>query len=137
MKNLFQGFFNDVRTFFWFLLRGPKFYPSLIEYSFRIFKENFDTHQHADLEKEWCKDKAISITDLFNNFNLEYKNKKLFIFDESTSALDKESASRILNEINKLSREGATVILISHNDHVLEMCTRRIELKNGKIIDEN
>ncbi len=74
MKNLFQGFFNDVRTFFWFLLRGPKFYPSLIEYSFRIFKENFDTHQHADLEKEWCKDKAISITDLFNNFNLEYKN---------------------------------------------------------------
>ena len=66
-----------------------------------------------------------------------YKNKKLFIFDESTSALDKESASRILNEINKLSREGATVILISHNDHVLEMCTRRIELKNGKIIDEN
>ena len=32
-----------------------------------------------------------------------YNNKSVFIFDESTSALDIESEARILNQINELS----------------------------------
>ena len=65
-----------------------------------------------------------------------YNNKSVFIFDESTSALDIESEARILNQINELSSEGATVIMISHNLESLKNCNKviRITNKNIKII---
>lgn len=66
-----------------------------------------------------------------------YKNKKFFIFDESTSALDASSADRILNEINRLSEEGATIILISHNQATIKRCARKLELKSGSIQEIN
>lgn len=65
-----------------------------------------------------------------------YKNKSIFFFDESTSALDKDSAERISKEIaNIASREGSTVIMISHNEATLEHCSRKLYLENGKILE--
>ena len=66
-----------------------------------------------------------------------YKDKKVFIFDESTSALDGQAASRILNEITKLANEGATVILISHNNETINRCSRKIELIDGRVVEIN
>jgi ATP-binding cassette, subfamily B, bacterial PglK len=62
-----------------------------------------------------------------------YKNKKIFIFDESTSALDEESAQRILDHINLMSLSGATIILISHNESNLSQCNRKLKLLNGSL----
>lgn len=72
-----------------------------------------------------------------------YKNKQIFIFDESTSALDEESAQRILDHINEMSSSGATIILISHNESNLSQCNRKLkihqgsmqEFRNGSFID--
>ena len=62
-----------------------------------------------------------------------YKNKQIFIFDESTSALDEESAQRILDQINIMSSSGATIILISHNESNLSQCNRKLKLHNGSM----
>ncbi len=66
-----------------------------------------------------------------------YKNKQIFIFDESTSALDEESAQRILDQINIMSKSGATIILISHNESNLSQCNRKIKLSKGKLEEYN
>jgi len=62
-----------------------------------------------------------------------YKQKQIFIFDESTSALDEESAQRILDHINSMSSSGATIILISHNESNLSQCNRKLKINNGSM----
>lgn len=62
-----------------------------------------------------------------------YKNKQIFIFDESTSALDEESAQRILDHINEMSSSGATIILISHNESNLSQCNRKLKIHQGSM----
>jgi ATP-binding cassette, subfamily B, bacterial PglK len=62
-----------------------------------------------------------------------YKHKQIFIFDESTSALDEESSQRILDHITSMSSSGATIILISHNESNLNQCNRKLQLKDGVI----
>ncbi len=62
-----------------------------------------------------------------------YKNKQVFIFDESTSALDEESAQRILDHINEMSSSGATIILISHNESNLSQCNRKLKIHQGSM----
>ena len=91
MSNLVRGIFNDIRTFFWFLFRGPNFYPSLFEYIFRLFKKNLDTEYHADLERAWCQKKSISIEGLFQNLGLNYQN---------LIALDDEYVDKVQKKID-------------------------------------
>jgi len=62
-----------------------------------------------------------------------YKNKNIFIFDESTSALDAESAERILEHIYQMSKEGSTIFIISHNDYAVKKCSRKLIIKEQKI----
>ena len=66
-----------------------------------------------------------------------FSERDIFLLDESTSALDGQSATKILNEISNLAREGATVILISHNNETINRCFRKIELKDGQIFEIN
>ena len=73
--------FNDVRTVFWFLLKGPSFYPSLLDYALRNFRENFDTEELNRSAIEWCKTQAISKDHLFKK--LEFESSSSEIFTES------------------------------------------------------
>ena len=54
---------------------------------------------------------------------------------ESTSALDKDSAKRILDQMLAIQKLGATIILISHNEEMLGDCNRKFRLSSGKIIE--
>ena len=64
-----------------------------------------------------------------------YKDSEIIIFDEATSALDEETEDEILKTIFELKRK-VTVILISHNKRVLELCDRIINIHQGKIISD-
>jgi len=61
-----------------------------------------------------------------------YKNPEILIFDESTSSLDNESESQILQTIDKLKKRK-TMIIVSHKLSNLKNCDRVFELKNNKI----
>jgi ATP-binding cassette, subfamily B, bacterial PglK len=62
-----------------------------------------------------------------------FSERNIFLLDESTSALDKASAERILNQISELSDRGSTIILISHNEDMLSKCNRKLRISNGVI----
>jgi ABC-type branched-subunit amino acid transport system ATPase component len=60
------------------------------------------------------------------------KDVDLYIFDESTNALDLRTEMKILTNLNKLKNKK-TIILISHHKSMLKICDTVYELKNHKI----
>jgi ABC-type multidrug transport system fused ATPase/permease subunit len=65
-----------------------------------------------------------------------YREAEVLIFDEATSALDQETEARLMETIHSL-RLNRTVILIAHRLTTLQQCDRIIELKMGKIIEQD
>ncbi len=60
---------------------------------------------------------------------------EILIVDEALSVGDKKFNEKVKQEINKLSRDNNTTLLIvSHNEQTLtDLCTRGIYIKNGNI----
>lgn len=63
-----------------------------------------------------------------------YKDSKIIILDEITSALDPETEKNIIATINHLADMGKTIIIIAHRVSTLERCNKIYELKQGKIV---
>lgn len=60
---------------------------------------------------------------------------KLIILDEPTVAVDPQSRNNILEGIQKLNKDGATIVYTSHYmEEVEEICTRIAIMDKGKII---
>lgn len=63
---------------------------------------------------------------------------KLLILDEPTTAIDKEVADKLLENLKELHKKyGMAIILISHDLSVVKaLCQRVIVLKSGKIVEQ-
>jgi ABC-type multidrug transport system fused ATPase/permease subunit len=61
-----------------------------------------------------------------------YQNKDLLIFDEATNALDEKTEREIIENIVNL-KNFKTIIIISHNRKVLDICDKVIEFKGNKV----
>ncbi len=61
-------------------------------------------------------------------------NAPIMLLDECTSALDEQTEEQVLNNLKTL--EGVTIILISHKKTAVNMCSRRIVVKNKNFIQE-
>ncbi|MDO5558215.1 MAG: ABC transporter ATP-binding protein [Oscillospiraceae bacterium] len=60
---------------------------------------------------------------------------KLIILDEPTVAVDPQSRNKILEGIEELNRQGATIIYTSHYmEEVEQLCTRIMIMDKGKVI---
>ncbi len=55
----------------------------------------------------------------------------IILLDEATSALDEMTEQRLLNNLKEL--DGVTLIIISHKKAALDICNKRVEIKNKKI----
>ena len=64
------------------------------------------------------------------------KNASVFIFDEATSNLDKDSERNILAMIKELIKERKTVISIAHRLSFIKNCDKIYYLDNGTIIEQ-
>jgi ABC-type multidrug transport system fused ATPase/permease subunit len=62
-----------------------------------------------------------------------YKNAQIFIFDEATNNLDKESIRQTLLAIQHLKEAGKTAIFITHKEDELSLCDVVYELENKKL----
>lgn len=61
-------------------------------------------------------------------------NPKILLFDEATSALDPELVGEVLNVIRNLAKEGATMILVTHEMRfAYEVSDKVIFMDAGKI----
>ena len=61
-----------------------------------------------------------------------YIDPEVMIFDEATSALDLDTESKIVESIDKLSK-NKTVIIISHRISTLKKCNKIYEIKKGNM----
>lgn len=62
---------------------------------------------------------------------------KIIFADEPTGNLDSKSGREVMELLSRLNRElGMTVILVTHNPDHLAYCTRKIELKDGSIVND-
>lgn len=59
---------------------------------------------------------------------------RVILADEPTGALDRKSGEEMLALLEELSREGHTIILVTHDMNVAARAQRIIELSDGKII---
>jgi len=61
-----------------------------------------------------------------------YKKAKLLLLDEATSSLNIEAENTIIETIKKLKQEQVTIIIIAHQNKILEVCDKYYKLEKGK-----
>ncbi len=60
-------------------------------------------------------------------------NPKIVFADEPTGNLDSHTGEAILTLFRKLSQEGRTIILVTHDPEIAAVTPRKIEIRDGKI----
>jgi putative ABC transport system ATP-binding protein len=60
----------------------------------------------------------------------------LILADEPTGALDSKTGKQVMDLFADLNDEGKTIVLITHDLDVAKRATRRITLKDGKVIND-
>ena len=61
-----------------------------------------------------------------------YFDAEVLVMDESTSALDAETADEIIGELQQL-RGKATIVVITHQDALLALCNKVYQVAGGRI----
>ena len=64
------------------------------------------------------------------------KNSNILLCDEPTGALDDLAGRQVLELLNKLHKEGKTIVLVTHIKDIARLADRIITIKNSKIISE-
>lgn len=63
-------------------------------------------------------------------------NPKMIFADEPTGALNRTASGEVMNELNKINKEGTTIMLVTHDVKVAAKCSRVIYLVDGNIQGE-
>ena len=58
---------------------------------------------------------------------------KVLLADEPTGALDSKTSEEVMQLIKKINNEGKTILVVTHEQDIANMCNRIITLKDGVI----
>jgi putative ABC transport system ATP-binding protein len=62
---------------------------------------------------------------------------KLVLADEPTAALDSKSGRNAVEIMRRLAREeGCTVLLVTHDNRILDMADRILQMEDGQLINQ-
>lgn len=63
-------------------------------------------------------------------------NPAVILADEPTGNLDTKTAEEIIRIFQELNREGATILMVTHEREIADFSKKIIHLRDGKIIEE-
>ena len=58
---------------------------------------------------------------------------KVILADEPTGALDSKTSYEVMGLLRELNNEGITMVVVTHEQDIAEMCDRIIKLHDGQI----
>ena len=61
---------------------------------------------------------------------------KVLLADEPTGALDSKTSSEVMSLIQKINNEGKTILVVTHELDIANMCKRIVTLKDGVIVKD-
>lgn len=61
----------------------------------------------------------------------------IILADEPTGNLDKHSADEIMNLLLDINQAGNTILLVTHELRYADMCQRKIEISDGRIVHDS
>ena len=61
---------------------------------------------------------------------------KVLLADEPTGALDSQTSEEVMSLIKKINNEGKTILVVTHEQEIANMCKRINTLKDGVIITD-
>ena len=61
---------------------------------------------------------------------------KVLLADEPTGALDSTTSEEVMDLIKKINNEGKTILVVTHEQDIANMCKRIITLKDGIIMTD-
>jgi putative ABC transport system ATP-binding protein len=61
---------------------------------------------------------------------------KVLLADEPTGALDSKTSDEVMELIIQINQEGKTILVVTHEQEVANMCNRIITLKDGVIMTD-
>jgi len=61
---------------------------------------------------------------------------KLLLADEPTGALDSKTSAEVMKLIQEINDEGKTILMVTHENDIAQMCKRIVRLKDGMITED-
>ena len=61
------------------------------------------------------------------------KKPDIILADEPTGNLDSQCALEIMSIFKQLNQQGCTILMVTHNEKFAHMCTREIQIRDGRI----
>ena len=78
---------EDIKSFFWFLLKGPKYYSTLWAQIYTKLRKSMDTPQHTETATNWCNENLTTISECLKNIGVSHENLEIDnAFDEAYKA---------------------------------------------------
>ncbi len=114
-----------------------------------LFRFRYLEHERADAEKRTVN--ALETVDMIGIANRPARllsggemqrtaiaraialEPRLLVADEPTGNLDKASAKTVMEYFQRLNHQGITVLLVTHNEALLNFCTRHLLCRDGII----
>ena len=90
----------------------------------------YDYREHAPFKLSGGQKQRTAIARAIVN------EPEIILADEPTGALDSDTADEIMRIFETLSREGKTVIIVTHDKDIASRCKRIIEISDGVIISD-
>lgn len=61
---------------------------------------------------------------------------EIILADEPTAALDRKTADEIMKLMTEINSNGTTVIVVTHDKRIADMCKRTVLIRDGRIAKE-